>query len=441
MKKLCFGSYATVLGLCMNTDVYTLMGLCESMFSSVAPDVPFTGTISDSNRTDMFKGRNPIPKEVSLGVTRRSPVDIAESFRQYVVPMLDGTKRELIITVLKDIIDDDKDITASTEIEYVNHMQKGTVLGRSTFVFHEFLAGLLIYVCSTSNKDLVKRVAEITPEYVNSFADRTDEINLVDHYIPLPPDMLDITHTHELVLLAEANGKCTSCGRPLALEREMGDVDYCQIFRAEDDAGEECDMVLCVDCAREYMNAPKEFIRKLLHKKEYNKIQIEALDSISMPRSKNAIEAAIHELAALNLPFSRDLEYEPTTIENKIVTNAKLRDSVIWNANYWFQAINSEIINAAEAKLLSPERFSGAFAKMYDEVCQTTNDQVLIYATIVNKLTSLIGEEYRQQCECIVSYFVQSCEVFDEITKQDNPISSEHNRPVSKDSLPSSARG
>lgn len=427
MKKLCFGSYATVLGLCMNTDVYTLMALCEGMFTSVAPEVNFSGTITDSNRTDMFRGRNPLPKEVTLGITNHSYRDIAESFKHHVIPLLDDNKQKQIIAVMKDIIADDGDITDATEIEYVNHAQKGSIARQTVFVLHEFLAGLLIYVCRSNNKNLITRVSEITEEYVNDFADKTDDIHLVDSYVVLPPELADMTHAHELVLYTEANGKCTSCGRPVALEKDIGDVDYCQIFHTKDDTGNDVDLVLCVDCARDYANAPREYIKKLLHKKAYHKIQIEALNSIGFPRQKSAIEEAIHKLAGLNLPFDRDLKYEPTRIENKIVDNSGLRDAIIWNANYWFRAINTEIENAAEAKILRPERFSKAFSTMYEQVKQTTDDQTIIYETIVGKLSSLIGEEYRSQCECIVSYFVQSCEVFDEVTKQDNSVPAEHN--------------
>lgn len=436
MKKLCFGSFATVLGLCMNTEVYTLMALCEAMFTSVAPTVSFSGTISESNRTDMFKGRNPLPKEVTIGITQRSSVDIAASFKQYVVPLLDDNKKELIIAVMKDIIADDEDITNVTEIEYVNHTQKGSIAGQSVFVFHEFLAGVLIYVCRSGNKNLIKRVAEITADYVNGFADKTEDIILVDSYVALPPELADMTHTHELVLYTEANGKCTSCGRPVALESDIGDVDHCQIFHAKDDNGNDIDLVLCVDCARDYANAPQDYIRRLLHKKAYHKIQIEALDSIAIPRQRTAIEEAVRKLAGLNLPFDRELKYEPTRIENKIVNNSGLRDAIIWNANYWFRAINTEIENAAEAKILRPERFSKAFSTMYGQVSQTTDDQTVIYEAIVGKLSSMIGEEYRSQCECIVSYFVQSCEVFDEVTKQDNSVQSKHNSSISQSPLP-----
>ncbi len=435
MKKLCFGSFATVLGLCMNKEVYTLMALCEAMFTSVAPNVHFSGTISESNRSDMFRGRNALPKEVAIGITEHPAVEIAASFRQYVLPLLDDNKRKLIIAVLKDIIADDEDITNVTEIEYVNHTQKGSVAVQSAFVFHEFLAGILIYVCRSANKNLIKRVAEVTEEYVNGFTDKTDDITLVPSYVALPPELADMTHTHELVLYTEANGKCTSCGRPVALESDIGEVDHCQIFHAKDDDGNDVDLVLCVDCARDYANAPQEYIRKLLHKKTYHKIQIEALNSIGVPRQRATIEEAVHKLAALNLPFDRELKYEPTKIENKIVGNSGLRDAIIWNANYWFRAINTEIENAAEAKILRPERFAKAFSTMYEQVSQTTDDQTIIYDTMVGKLSSMIGDEYRSQCECIVSYFVQSCEVFDEITKQDDSVPAEHNSKISESPL------
>ena len=163
-------------------------------------------------------------------------------------------------------------------------------------------------------------------------------------------------------------------------------------------------------------------IKHLFERKHYHKIQIDTLNAISIPRQRKAISEAIQKLASYDMDFDAELKYKPTKIRNKIVKDSKLRDDIIWNANHWFRAVNTEIENAAEAKILSPERFSKSFARMYEEACEVTSDQRIIYDTIVNRLAGMIGEEYRSQCECIVSYFVQSCEVFDEVTQQDNTL-------------------
>ena len=438
MKKLCFGSIATVLGFFIN-EVFSKMDLCDAMFSSVVPETDFTASLTDSNRTDMFGGRNPIPHEVSVGVTRSSPVDIAKRFKDFVLPMIDDNKRKQIIAILKDIIADDEDVTDVTEIEYVNHAQKGSIANQTTFVFHEFVAGIYIYSCRVKNTNLIRRVKEIDEDYVNSFADQADDIHLVDSYVALPPELTDMTHTHELVLLAQANGKCMACGRPVALETEMGETDRCQIVHTKDENGIDVDLVLCVDCARDYANAPSEYLQNLLRRRSYQKAQMEALNAIGAPQQKKAIEEAIRKLAALNLKHDAELKYEPTAIKNKIVGDSKLLDDVIWNANYWFRAINTEIENAAEAKILSPERFSKSFARMYDDVSEVAETQRMAYDTIVTRLAGMIGTEYKSQCECIVSDFVQSCEVFDEVTKQDDPVQTEHNSPVPKSPLNSAA--
>lgn len=425
MKKLCYGSIATVLGFFI-TEVFSKMDLCDAMFSSVAPDTDFTSTITDSNRTDMFGGRNPIPHEVSIDITRTSAVEIAARFKDYVLPMIDDNKQKQIIAIIKDIIADDKDITDVTEIEYVNHAQKGTIAGQTTFVFHEFVAGIFIFTCRSKNTGFVKRVKEINEAYINSFADKIDDIHLVSSYVALPPELTDMSHTHELVLLAEADGKCMACGKPVAFETDIGETDRCQILSVKDESGSDTDIVLCVDCARDYANAPAERIIDLLRRKSQHKTQVEALNSISIPQQKKAIEEAIHKLAVLDLDYDAELKYEPTKIRNKIVHDSKLRDDIIWNANYWFRAINTEIENAAEARILRPERFSKSFARMYDDVSGIASSQRMAFDTIVTRLSGMIGTEYKSQCECIVSYFVQSCEVFDEVTQQDDSIRTEH---------------
>jgi len=398
------------------------MDLCDAMFSSVVPGTDFTNTLSDSVRTDMFKGRNSIPHDVSVGITRTSPVEILGRFKEYIKPMLQDGSHEQIVAIIKDIIADDGDITDIAEVEYVNHSQKGSIAGQTTFVFYEFLCGVFIYTCRVSNKNLVNRVKEIDDDYINGFTDDHDDIHLIDSYVALPPELADMTHTHELVLISESNGRCMSCGNPIAFETDMGETDHCQIIHTKDESGNDIDLVLCIDCARDYANAPQEYLKRLFERKNYHKIQIDTLNAISIPRQRKAISEAIQKLASFDMDFDAELKYKPTKIRNKIVNDSKLRDDIIWNANYWFRAVNTEIENAAEAKILRPERFSKSFARMYEEACEVTSDQRIIYDTIVNRLAGMIGEEYRSQCECIVSYFVQSCEVFDEVTQQDNTL-------------------
>lgn len=436
MKKVCFGSIATVLGFFIN-EVFSKMDLCDAMFSSVLPDTDFTTTLTDSNRTDMFGGRNPIPHEVSIGVTRCSALEIASRFKEYVLPMIDDNKRKQIIAVIKDIIADDRDVTDATELEYVNHSQKGSIAGQTTFVFHEFLAGVYIYTCRVKNTNSVRRVKEITEDYINSFEGKTDDIFLVDSYVALPPELANMNHTHELVLIAEANGKCMSCGKPVAFETDIGETDRCQIFHGKDEAGRDIDLVLCVDCARDFANAPPEKMKTLFQRKSYQKTKLEALNAIGTPGQKKAIQEAIYKLASLDLTHDAELKYVPTEIEKKIVGDSKLREDIIWNANYWFRAINTEIENAAEAKVLRPERFSKSFARMYDDVSDVAPTQRMAFDVLVTRLSGLIGDEYKPQCECIVSYFVQSCEVFDEISQQNDPVQTEHNCTVPQSPLPS----
>ena len=100
MKRLCFGTFATVLKNCMAKRV-TQKKLCGAMLLSIAPTYDISG--DDGAVSDLILGK----KNLSLTVTDAAPNAnsraISDYFKQNILMMLDSNKRNLIVLALKDI--------------------------------------------------------------------------------------------------------------------------------------------------------------------------------------------------------------------------------------------------------------------------------------------------------------------------------------------------
>src|SRR5699024_4761852 len=119
MKKLCFGTYATILKRCMAKRV-TQKRLCGTMLLSVAPTYDISG--EDGTVSDLILGKKNLSPIVTDTAPGADPHDISDYFKRSILQMLDSNKRSLIVLALKDIITSDNSIEPDTIVEIVNGM-------------------------------------------------------------------------------------------------------------------------------------------------------------------------------------------------------------------------------------------------------------------------------------------------------------------------------
>lgn len=151
MKKLCFGTFATILKICSAKRISQKL-LCGTMLLSIAPTYDIRG--EDGTVSDLILGK----KNLSPNITDKAPtVDpraVSNYFKQHILNMLDSNKRSLIILALKDIIASDNTIEPDTIVEIVNGMTKKSIVRRDAFVFEDFIAGVFLYtVLNVENRN------------------------------------------------------------------------------------------------------------------------------------------------------------------------------------------------------------------------------------------------------------------------------------------------
>lgn len=412
MKKLCFGTFATILKLCKAKSV-TQKGLCGTILLSIAPTYDIRN--DDGTVSDLILGK----KNLSPNVTDVAPTADARAtsnyFKQNILPLMDGNKRSLIVLALKDIIASDGTIKPDTIVEKVNDMTKATITVRDAFVLEDFLAGIFLYTAvNVENRNCEESVKEITDEYIKSFDSKKTDISFLTTYSKFSKDTADeiAIDTHSLVLLTETGGKCQKCGRLLGIKKEGNDVNYAKVVHLS----ETDDVVLCVDCEREIQSASEEDKLALLLDKHYLENLMVARDVTSRYMLEKQIEEVLREVHLMDVTDDTRLKIEPVKVEKK-VTEKRLKERVLFDVRQLYEGVNNALDRLAGENKLNVDKFAKNIKRMYEDASESLTSQSDIYYMLVETLFEKTGRKYREACEIIISYFVQRCEVFDEIAE------------------------
>jgi len=411
MKKLCFGTFATVLKLCKAKSI-TQKWLCGTLLLSIAPTYDIRH--DDGTVSDLLKGKKNLSSNVTQPALAVDKKELAESFKTRILPLLDGNKRGLIVLALKDIIDSDNTIENDTVVEIVNNMTKEDIINRNAFVLGEFLAGIFLYtILNVDNKNSEESVNEITEEYIESFEDQKINVILQDTYSNFSTETAQeiAISAHTLVLLSETGGKCQRCSKVLGINKKGNDINYAKIVNLSENE----DIILCVECEREIQNASDEEKQSLLSAKHDLETLIIAREATSRYNIEKQIEHVLREVELMDVTVDTQLKIKPVKVENKIVEK-RLRERVLYDVNRLYQGVNDSLDRLAGENKLNVNKFAKSIKRMYEDANETNISQSDIYHLLVETLFDKTGRKYREACEIIISYFVQRCEVFDEIT-------------------------
>ncbi|MDI6605082.1 MAG: hypothetical protein QME35_08095 [Thermoanaerobacteraceae bacterium] len=336
-------------------------------------------------------------------------------FKQNILPLLDSNKKSLIVLALKDIIASDDTIEPDTVVEKVNDMTKKNIAGRDAFVLEDFLAGIFLYTAvNVENRNCEENVKKITDEYIQSFEAQKTNISFLTAYSRFSTETADeiAIDTHSLVLLAETGGKCQKCGRFLGIKKEGNDVNYVKVVHLS----EIDDVVLCVDCEREMRNASKEEKLALLSDKHNLENLMAARDATSRYVLEKQIEYVLREVQLMDVTEDTRLKIEPVKVERKI-TEKRLKERVLFDVRQLYEGVNNALDRLSGENKLNVDRFAKSVKRMYEDASEKLTSQSDIYNLLADTLFEKTSRKYREACKIIISYFVQRCEVFDEIAE------------------------
>ena len=412
MKRLCFGSFITVLVRCKLRQ-HAQKRLCGTILLSVAPTYDIRE--DDGTTSRLVLGNDNLSPIVTRTLPKENLYRISEYFSKEVIPMLDPNKQNIIIMALKEIIAEDDDIQPNTVVEVVNGFTKKDIEERSSFVFAEFLAGIFLYtVANVTNKGYEDAVSAISVDYINSLTIKATYVSTIASYSNLKVEFATelAVGASDIAMLVETGGNCQQCGRPLGIKKEDKYVNYAKRIHLSENVY----IVVCVECE------PKIHTLSDIEKENFitEKHSLENLNIARDAISRHDIEVQIQDVLKLINDMDESdetkLKIEPIKVESKI-TEKRLKDRVLWDVTRLYDGVNNALDNLSGENRINVNKFAKSVKRMFEDASETLTSQNDIYFSLVDSLYQKCGRKHRVACEIIISYFVQSCEVFNEITK------------------------
>jgi len=387
--------------------------LCGTILLSVAPTYDICS--DDGTVSDLILGKKNLSPNVTDVALTSDACAISNYFKQNIFSLLDSNKRSFIVLALKDIIASDDTIEPDTIVEKVNSMTKETILKRDAFVLEDFLAGIFLYtVINVENRNCEESVKEITTEYIQLFDAQKTNISFLTAYSRFSMETADeiAIDSHSLVLLAGTGCKCQKCSRILGIKKEGNDVNYAKVVRLS----ETDDVVLCVDCEREMQSASEQDKLSLLSEKHDLENLMVAREATSRYTIEKQIEQVLRDVDLMVVTEETQLKIEPVKVENKI-TEKRLKERILFDVRQLYEGVNNALDRLSGENELNVDKFAKSVKRMYEDASESLTSQSAIYNLLVETLFDKTGHKYREACEIIISYFVQRCEVFDEIAE------------------------
>ena len=408
--RLCFSTYASILvkGKARTTSqvelIRALFGCLPNHFDA----------FDDAGISDIVNGKKNVPDDDVILAKSCDPRTVSVSLKDGFLKLLDNNKKGCIVLALKDVIRQDSDLNDDTQIELINGITKAAFLQRDTLVYADLLAGLFLYVLIyTQNHSSRAFAKQITDDYLNGFKPSADSIAFLDSYGDAP-DLKSVelpTDAHTAALLAEAESKCIRCGRPIAVGGDNA-VKRATLVTLPDGT----DIVTCADCACVVaaMNEAeqKALTEKQMAARELNRIR----DDIAIERIDGDIEAVLRSVDQLDEDDNTELRLDPLTIDKK-VSEKRLREHIRTDVLSLYPGVNEILDRLAGEGRINPTRFARQIRRIFENAASPVLSERKIYDLIVDKLNTVSGGRYKTACEVIVSYFVQRCEVFNEIAE------------------------
>jgi hypothetical protein len=245
-----------------------------------------------------------------------------------------------------------------------------------------------------------------------------------------------ITPNFDARLLVEANNRCPLCGDRLLGEKAGRSIklyDLAHIYphsptqeqketlkdveKPDNIESFENLIALCKDCHRKYdFHTTKEEYMRLYNLKQEIMKQNMAIDAATSVQITEEIKEVLFKLKEVDITKILQLSYTPIAVEQKIKDNL-LREKVKNFVVHYFpfvQSLFEELDNCGKNKFHQiAGEFKSCFLKMDEQDLSTEN----LFYGIVDWLKSKTQSQNRDACEIVVAFFVQNCEVFNEISK------------------------
>lgn len=260
----------------------------------------------------------------------------------------------------------------------------------------------------------------------------------VDSYLQ---PRISITENMDLKYIQEVGGFCPLCGKQLLVKKGSKINKQYQIAHIYPNSpnkhqkvelanlerlGTICEdfenkIALCKDCHGYYDdNTTKEEYLKILNIKkellEKNAIQ----DKLSSEEIENELLQIMEHLSNITDQEIEEvsLKYRGVKVSNKIESQyCLLRRKVEFNVCTYYGFIKENMKILSEQKRVNFDLIASEIKTAYLKAANGTEDKVIIFNSMVSWIESKFTGISKDSCEAVISFFIQNCEVFDEVSQ------------------------
>ena len=250
-----------------------------------------------------------------------------------------------------------------------------------------------------------------------------------------------ITENVDLQHIQEVGGFCPLCGKQLLVKKGSKvnkQYQIAHIYPNSPNAHQKVELAglerlgntredfenkisLCKNCHGYYDDhtTKEEYLKILAIKKELlaiNKIR----EKVSTEDIEEELLILMNQLTAITDQEIEEsiLKYKGIKIANKIEDNyCILRRKVEFNACTYYGFIKENMKNLSVQKGLKFELLASEVKTAYLKAKGNTDDKVIIFNSLVEWMKSKVTRTSKEACEVMISFFIQNCEVFDEISE------------------------
>lgn len=178
-------------------------------------------------------------------------------------------------------------------------------------------------------------------------------------------------------------------------------------------------IALCVEChqTQDYHTTVDEYNHLLNIKKRYLE-QTALHDATTTLGLEDEIDNIVSKLSSLNEEDLAELNYDPVPIANKFTSqDVLLKSKVSANVTTFYPYIR-EYFRAIDGKdNFNFQVLSAQIKNCFIKMNAISQDKVLVFSKIVEWIKYKTQSNSVESCEAIVSFFVQNCEVFYEVSE------------------------
>lgn len=298
-------------------------------------------------------------------------------------------------------------------IERLNTRPKATL---------ELLANDFLPYESTANKDnIASIIADIFIDIIKTTAGLT-AVDKLKKQKQLQSSS-DLKSKYGKYLLKECDSHCAMpcCGKLLYVSNGTNLSDVYEVTRINKSKDASIDnlIALCPQCFAAYqLDSNTKTVRNLKESKKALSIQMESMIELSTIELEKGLTNVIINISKLKQHDFSPLSMDPREINEKIDPNKSfaLYNQVYMTVMTYFIKIKEIMESLDKRKLIDYEELQHQMKSAYKKLKSGKKSESEIFYSLSEKLHKVTLQDILY-CQAVVCYFIQSCEVFDAVTK------------------------